>query len=127
MACDDRGQDGNGDRDPPTQPHRRGSPRGARTLTLRSIRLPHNGGSPGRANRAPHRTHASVRPTAAARHAARHGKEPTLRPTILLSGLMAALASPFAPAFAKKSGGVLKMSHRDNPPSASILEGATNS
>jgi peptide/nickel transport system substrate-binding protein len=50
-----------------------------------------------------------------------------MRPTILVSGLMAALACTLAPAFAQKSGGVLKMYHRDNPPSASILEEATNS
>jgi len=31
------------------------------------------------------------------------------------------------PALAQKSGGILKMYHRDNPPSASILEEATNS
>jgi peptide/nickel transport system substrate-binding protein len=50
-----------------------------------------------------------------------------MRPTILMCGLLAALACTMAPAFAQKSGGILKMYHRDNPPSASILEEATNS
>src|SRR5215510_4740422 len=38
----------------------------------------------------------------------------------ILFGLMAA-----APAFAQKQGGTLRVSHRDNPPSASIHEEAT--
>src|SRR5579862_6575787 len=44
--------------------------------------------------------------------------------------LIAALAATFvaatgAPAFAQKSGGTLRVFHRDNPPSASIHEEAT--
>ena len=50
-----------------------------------------------------------------------------MRPTILLGGLAAALLSCSGMALAQKSGGVLKMYHRDNPPSASIHEEATNS
>src|SRR5262245_13014634 len=46
---------------------------------------------------------------------------------ILLGGLAVALVSSSSVALAQKSGGVLKMYHRDNPPSASILEEATNS
>ena len=44
------------------------------------------------------------------------------RPVRLLGGLLLGGA-----AWAQKSGGVLKMYHRDNPPSASIHEEATNS
>ena len=50
-----------------------------------------------------------------------------MRKTILLGTLMAALASSSGTALAQKSGGILKMYHRDNPPTASILETATNS
>ncbi|SEO62993.1 peptide/nickel transport system substrate-binding protein [Rhodospirillales bacterium URHD0017] len=50
-----------------------------------------------------------------------------MRPMVLLGGLMAALVSCSSVALAQKSGGVLKMYHRDNPPSASIHEEATNS
>lgn len=50
-----------------------------------------------------------------------------MRRMILLGGLAAALACSSSPALAQKSGGVLKMYHRDNPPSASIHEEATNS
>ena len=50
-----------------------------------------------------------------------------MRLSILLGGLVATLAFITPPAFAQKSGGILKMYHRDNPPSASILEEATNS
>ena len=50
-----------------------------------------------------------------------------MRKTILLGTLMAALASSSGAALAQKSGGILKMYHRDNPPTASILETATNS
>jgi peptide/nickel transport system substrate-binding protein len=50
-----------------------------------------------------------------------------MRPFILTGGLLAALACASVPAFAQKSGGVLKIYHRDNPPSASIHEEATNS
>jgi peptide/nickel transport system substrate-binding protein len=50
-----------------------------------------------------------------------------MRPLILAAGVMATLACAVAPALAQKSGGILKIYHRDNPPSASILEEATNS
>src|SRR5580693_8096637 len=45
----------------------------------------------------------------------------------ILPGMLAALACLAAPALAQKSGGILKIYHRDNPPSASIHEEATNS
>ena len=45
-----------------------------------------------------------------------------MRPMILLGGLVAALVFCSGVALAQKSGGVLKMYHRDNPPSASIHE-----
>jgi peptide/nickel transport system substrate-binding protein len=38
---------------------------------------------------------------------------------------VAALMTAASPAFAQKQGGTLRISHRDNPPSASILEEAT--
>ncbi|WP_231714819.1 ABC transporter substrate-binding protein [Enhydrobacter aerosaccus] len=44
----------------------------------------------------------------------------------MLGSLLAALVCA-SPVFAQKSGGILKMYHRDNPPSASIHEEATNS
>jgi peptide/nickel transport system substrate-binding protein len=50
-----------------------------------------------------------------------------MRPIVLLGGLAAALMSLSSVALAQKSGGVLKMYHRDNPPSASPHEEATNS
>jgi peptide/nickel transport system substrate-binding protein len=50
-----------------------------------------------------------------------------MRPIVLLGGLAAALVCWSGLALAQKSGGVLKMYHRDNPPSASIHEEATNS
>ena len=50
-----------------------------------------------------------------------------MRPLILLGGAMAALLACSSSSFAQKSGGVLKIYHRDNPPSASIHEEATNS
>ncbi|MBS0220876.1 MAG: ABC transporter substrate-binding protein [Proteobacteria bacterium] len=50
-----------------------------------------------------------------------------MRPLILAASFMAAFACTMAPALAQKSGGILKIYHRDNPPSASILEEATNS
>src|SRR3984893_3217918 len=50
-----------------------------------------------------------------------------MRPIVLLGGLAAALMCSSGLALAQKSGGVLKMYHRDNPPSASIHEEATNS
>src|SRR5258707_2216780 len=45
----------------------------------------------------------------------------------LLSVVAAALACPTSAALAQKSGGILKMYHRDNPPTLSIHETATNS
>src|ERR1044071_5866949 len=50
-----------------------------------------------------------------------------MRPIVLLGGLVASLVLSSSLALAQKSGGVLKMYHRDNPPSASIHEEATNS
>ena len=50
-----------------------------------------------------------------------------MRPTVLLGSLTAAFVLSSSVALAQKSGGVLKMYHRDNPPSASIHEEATNS
>ena len=50
-----------------------------------------------------------------------------MRPIVLLGGLAAALMFSSGVALAQKSGGVLKMYHRDNPPSTSIHEEATNS
>jgi peptide/nickel transport system substrate-binding protein len=49
-----------------------------------------------------------------------------MRLPLMVAGLLAALACT-TPALAQKSGGILKMYHRDNPPSASIHEEATNS
>src|SRR5258708_905252 len=43
------------------------------------------------------------------------------------AALLAALVVAIGPALAQTSGGVLKIYHRDYPPSASILEEATNS
>ena len=42
----------------------------------------------------------------------------------VLAGMVAALVSA-APSFAQKQGGTLRISHRDNPPSASIHDEAT--
>jgi peptide/nickel transport system substrate-binding protein len=50
-----------------------------------------------------------------------------MRSTLLVSGLVAAFFCAASPAFAQKSGGILKIYHRDNPPSASIHEEATAS
>ena len=50
-----------------------------------------------------------------------------MRFIVLLGSLAAALMCSSGMALAQKSGGVLKMYHRDNPPSASIHEEATNS
>jgi peptide/nickel transport system substrate-binding protein len=50
-----------------------------------------------------------------------------MRPLILLGGTIAVLLACSSSSFAQKSGGVLKIYHRDNPPSASIHEEATNS
>ena len=49
-----------------------------------------------------------------------------MRTTIHL-GLALALACASTPALAQKSGGVMRMYHRDNPPTLSIHESATNS
>src|SRR5579862_1278568 len=43
----------------------------------------------------------------------------------ILAASCAALMSGAVPAFAQKSGGTLRISHRDNPPSASIHEEST--
>src|ERR1043165_1818335 len=43
----------------------------------------------------------------------------------VLAASAAALVSAAAPAWAQKSGGTLRIAHRDNPPSASIHEEAT--
>ncbi len=48
-----------------------------------------------------------------------------MRPLALVGGVLAALLCATGMAFAQKSGGVLKVYHRDNPPSASIHEEAT--
>ncbi|MFI5002839.1 MAG: ABC transporter substrate-binding protein [Reyranellales bacterium] len=49
-----------------------------------------------------------------------------MRSMVLLGGvIVAALWAATGPALAQKSGGVLKMYHRESPPSASILEEAT--
>jgi peptide/nickel transport system substrate-binding protein len=50
-----------------------------------------------------------------------------MRAINLLGGIIAALVCCATAAEAQKSGGVLRMYHRDNPPSASIHEEATNS
>jgi peptide/nickel transport system substrate-binding protein len=50
-----------------------------------------------------------------------------MRASVWLGGVVAAVVCCSGGAFAQKSGGVLKMYHRDNPPSASIHEEATNS
>ena len=50
-----------------------------------------------------------------------------MRTAILLGGLLAALACSTGAALAQKSGGTLRMYHRDNPPTLSIHETATNS
>jgi peptide/nickel transport system substrate-binding protein len=64
---------------------------------------------------------------AAARHVARAGKERSMRPTVLAGSMLAVFVCSTGVALAQKSGGILKIYHRDNPPSASILEEATNS
>ena len=43
----------------------------------------------------------------------------------LVAGSLAAVVSVTSPAFAQKQGGTLRISHRDNPPSASIHEEST--
>jgi peptide/nickel transport system substrate-binding protein len=50
-----------------------------------------------------------------------------MRSMICLGGAVAALLCATGTALAQKSGGILKVYHRDNPPSASILEEATAS
>src|SRR5947207_11436092 len=50
-----------------------------------------------------------------------------MRAMICLGGAVAALLCATGPALAQKSGGILKVYHRDNPPSASIHEEATAS
>jgi peptide/nickel transport system substrate-binding protein len=50
-----------------------------------------------------------------------------MRPVLLGGALLAALVCSSGLALAQKSGGVLKMYHRDNPPTLSIHETATNS
>ena len=48
-----------------------------------------------------------------------------MRPLIWLSSLLTAFICVATPALAQKQGGILKIYHRDNPPSASIHEEAT--
>jgi peptide/nickel transport system substrate-binding protein len=48
-----------------------------------------------------------------------------MRPLISLGGVVVVLLCAAGAALAQKSGGVLKVYHRDNPPSASILEEST--
>ncbi len=50
-----------------------------------------------------------------------------MRLIVLVGAVAASLVVCAGAAFAQKPGGVLRMYHRDNPPSASILEEATNS
>jgi peptide/nickel transport system substrate-binding protein len=50
-----------------------------------------------------------------------------MRRMTCLGGAVAVLLCSVGPALAQKSGGVLKVYHRENPPSASILEEATAS
>ena len=50
-----------------------------------------------------------------------------MRPMLLGGAIAAALVCSSGMALAQKSGGVLRMYHRDNPPTLSILESSTNS
>ena len=50
-----------------------------------------------------------------------------MRSIVLTGAVVASLVAFTGPAFAQKTGGILKMYHRDNPPSLSIHEEATNS
>ena len=50
-----------------------------------------------------------------------------MRSIILTGAVVASLVVSAGTAFAQKTGGILKMYHRDNPPSLSIHEEATNS
>ena len=50
-----------------------------------------------------------------------------MRSIVLTGAVVASLVVSAGTAFAQKTGGVLRMYHRDNPPSASIHEEATNS
>ncbi|MDP1966202.1 MAG: peptide ABC transporter substrate-binding protein, partial [Reyranella sp.] len=45
----------------------------------------------------------------------------------IVAGTLAAFVTAASPALAQKQGGTLRVTHRDNPPSASIHEEATNS
>jgi peptide/nickel transport system substrate-binding protein len=51
----------------------------------------------------------------------------TILAIVLAGAVAASLVASCSAAFAQKPGGILKMYHRDNPPSASIHEEATNS
>src|SRR5215470_20375950 len=48
-----------------------------------------------------------------------------MRVSLALFAAMAAALATAAPAWAQKQGGTLRISHRDNPPSASIHEEST--
>ena len=50
-----------------------------------------------------------------------------MRPQVLIGSLIVALLCSSGTALAQKTGGVLRMFHRDNPPSASIHEESTAS
>ena len=50
-----------------------------------------------------------------------------MRRIICLGGAIAVLLCSLGTALAQKSGGILKVHHRENPPSASILEESTAS
>ena len=50
-----------------------------------------------------------------------------MRSIVLTGAVVASLVCSTGAALAQKTGGVLKMYHRDNPPSLSIHEEATNS
>jgi peptide/nickel transport system substrate-binding protein len=54
-------------------------------------------------------------------------REEEMRSIVLTGAVVASLACSTGTALAQKAGGVLKMYHRDNPPSLSIHEEATNS
>ena len=50
-----------------------------------------------------------------------------MRSMVMAAAVAACLVGSSSVAFAQKSGGILKMYHRDNPPTLSILESSTNS
>ena len=50
-----------------------------------------------------------------------------MRPVFLAGAVVASLVCSSGLALAQKSGGILKMYHRDNPPTLSIHESSTNS